>query len=340
MDSRSNLSYKVQGTIKVRNLSALPEVLAELGVDLKEFLAQAGLEQSLFANPDHVISYVALGRLLRDCVVATGCDDFGLRVGMRQSIAVLGLAGYVAASAPTVREALQIIISSLRLSDTGGRAILNVERGFATLSWIVTESNVETPEQIDDGALAVCANVMRALRGPQWRPTEACLTRRRPKSTSLYSRFFDAPLRFDADVACLIFEETHLDQAVDGRDANLHEILAPLLDREMAEAQRTLKEEVCDILRVQALSGPLTPDRVASALGISPRTLSRRLSAETVTFSDLAQLVRFEIAQRLLRTEKSISEIAAALGYSDATAFIRAFRQIAGTTPARWRRET
>lgn len=339
MDARPHALPKVRGTIKVRNVSALPGVVAELGGDLADILDRAGLEQGLFSNPDHVISYVALDRLLRECVASTQCEDFGLRVGMRQSMSVLGLGGYVAANAPTVRDALVTIISSLRLSDTGGKAILNSERGFASLSWITTETAVEAPELIDDGALAVCCNVMRALRGGHWKPVEACFTRPRPKNASLYAKFFDAPLRFEADVASVIFEERHLEQAVEGRDADLHSILAPLLEREVAATRLSLKDEVADILRVQALSGPLAQARVASALGMSARTLSRRLAADGATFSDLAQHVRFETAQRLLRTQKSVSEIATALGYSDATAFIRAFRQFAGTTPARWRRD-
>ncbi len=92
-------------------------------------------------------------------------------------------------------------------------------------------------------------------------------------------------------------------------------------------------------MRGQVLGAPLTPDRAAVALGISTRTLARRLAEEGATFSELAQLVRFETAQRFLRTDKSLAEIATALGYSDATAFIRAFKHFTGKTPARWRRE-
>ncbi|PPD41522.1 MAG: hypothetical protein CTY15_13475 [Methylocystis sp.] len=339
MDARTLPTIKTQGTVRIRNLTALPDVAAELGADFKRILAQAGLEANVFANPDNVISYLALGRLMRECMDATGCDELGLRVGMRQSIPVLGLSGYVAANAPTVRDALGTLISALRLTDTGGKASLAQEQGFATISWVIADPHIEAPEQIDDAAIAICCNIMRALCGPQWAPVEACLTRRRPANPAGYAKFFNAPLRFEADVASLIFDESQLDLQVEGRDANLHAILAPLLDKAMAEAGKTFRQEVCDLLRVQILTGPLAPDRVASAMGMSARTLSRHLASEQITFSELAQQVRFETAQRLLRSEKSISDIAAAMGYSDATAFIRAFRQFTGTTPARWRRE-
>jgi AraC-like DNA-binding protein len=340
MDARpTSLGKKTRGALKIRNLSAAPEVVLALGGDFSQVLATTGLEQNLFSNPDNVISYLTLGRLLRECVSATNCEHFGLLVGMRQSISVLGLAGYVAANSPTVGDALEIIIATLKLSDTGGALRLCGEKGFASLFWTVTEPGVEAREQIDDAATAIACNVMRQLCGPDWRPTEVCLPRPRPKDPRPYFKFFDAPVRFEADQACVIFDERHLVREIDGRDAALHMILSPLLDKEISSAKRSVRDDVADILRAQPPGETLTPDRAASALGISPRTLSRRLAAENATFSEIAQLVRFEAAERLLRTEKSLSEIAEALGYSDATAFIRAFKQFAGTTPARWRRD-
>ncbi len=339
MDARTTPAKIAPGTLKIRNLSAAPEVLAELGVDIRPLLAKAGLGPELFADPELRISYLALGRFVRDCVAVTGCEDFGLRVGMRQSAPILGLSGYVAANAPTVREALDIITASLRLSDTGGRVSFSVERGFASLNWLITEPDVEAAEHIDDAAIAIACNIMRSLRGPQWSPAEVRLTRARPKSAANFQRFFNAPVRFETETASLMFDATDLDCEVAGRDPTLHAILAPLLEKALEETELSVKEDVSDILRAQVLKGPLTPDRAAAALGISARTLSRRLAEERATFSELAQSVRFEVAQRLLRTEKNLSEISALLGYSDPTAFIRAFKQFTGKTPARWRRE-
>ncbi|WP_016921615.1 AraC family transcriptional regulator [Methylocystis parvus] len=312
--------------------------MAEAGVDVAEPLANAGLEKGLFANSEQLLSYRAAGRLIQQCILATGYEDFGLRVGMRQSAAILGLAGYVGTNAPSVRQALETMIGSLKLSDTGGSASLVLERGYAALRWIVVEPDIPAVNQIDDIAIAVIFNILSELCGSQWRAAEVRLTRERPKNTALFVQFFNAPVRFETDVACVIFEEAWLDHEVQGRDPQLHDILSPLLAQALEENGASFKEKVCDILRTQLLNGPLTPDRTAATLGISVRTLSRRLADEDATFSELAQAIRFEIAQRMLRAGKSLSDIAGALGYSDPTAFIRAFKQFAGMTPARWRR--
>jgi len=91
-------------------------------------------------------------------------------------------------------------------------------------------------------------------------------------------------------------------------------------------------------LRSQVSNGPLTPARAAAALGVSARTLSRRLAEEGASFLDLARQVKYDTAQALLRRGKTVAEIAGILGYSDPTAFSRAFKLWSGKTPARWRK--
>ncbi|HXY58482.1 MAG TPA: AraC family transcriptional regulator [Methylocystis sp.] len=327
------------GTIKVRSFQAVAEVAGELGADVEQALKDAALDPDLFSRRDDVIGYPSLGRLLDECIKATGCEDFGLRVGMREAAGAIGLAGFAAINAPTVREALQTLVGSLHLSDAGGVARLEAQNGVATFSWRVTTAGVERSEQIADAAAAIGCNLMRRLCGPKWNPIEACLTRPRPSDIRLFTAFFRAPIRFEAEEVALVFQSGQLDQEVEGRDRDLHEVLAPLLERAMAEARRGFQEDVANVLRAQVSNGPLSPARAASALGLSARSLSRRLAEEGASFLDLAQRVKYDMAQSLLRQDKAIAEVAMLLGYSDPTAFSRAFKLWSGTTPASWREE-
>jgi AraC-like DNA-binding protein len=84
-------------------------------------------------------------------------------------------------------------------------------------------------------------------------------------------------------------------------------------------------------------SGALTRDSVCRALGVDARTLAHRLEAFGVTFSGLADEVRFDAAQGLLLKDRRIAEIAADLSFAEPSAFIRAFKSWSRTTPARWR---
>jgi AraC-like DNA-binding protein len=338
MNAPRTAGRAAQGTLKVRAIAGLPELLAELGVDAASVVERVGLRPDIFDQPDETIGYPVVGRLLNLCAAATGCEDFGLQLGMRQSASGLGLVGYVAANAPTVRDALQTIVSSLKVNDTGGVVSLDVERGFAFLRWSVVEPGVEAAEHINDAAIAIGVNILRDACGAGWRPSEILLTRRRPENTARYLKFFEAPVQFETETAAIAFDAAHLDAPVANRDPQLHGLLTPLLQRALEEKGGSFKDELHELLRAQALSAPLSPERAATALAISPRTLSRRLAEAGCSFSELAQSVRIEAAERMLRSDRGLAEIAMSLGYSGPTAFIRAFKQARGETPARWRR--
>jgi AraC-like DNA-binding protein len=325
------------GIVRVGNILAIPEVLAELGVDPSQVLAMARLDPDQFSRPNDFISYLAGAKLIDHCVKITGCDDFGLRVGMRRSAESVGLAGFAAINAATVREALQTFVASLRLTDTGTTLGLETKDGYA--SWSVIVPGVPAHDPIGDICLAISQNVMRRMCGPDWRAARVYLTGARRRDPQRYSQFFQAPISFGENRARLLFPEKILDRPVQNRDRHLHEVLSPLLSNAIEQAQRQFLSELIRVLRGQLFSGELTPARAAAALQISPRTLARRLAEDQATFTELAQQVRFEAAQSLLRSGKSLPGIAALLGYSDQTAFIRAFRHWSGKTPARWRLE-
>jgi AraC-like DNA-binding protein len=196
-------------------------------------------------------------------VNATACESFGLRVGARMQPTAVGLTGLVSMHAPTVRDALQVLSSTLKTSNTG---------------------------------------VATAL-----------------------------------DVRGVIFDAAALDWPVRDRDPDYAKILAPLLVEAVANAEGDFVSAVKSVLRTRIGAGSLTRDSVCRALGLNARTLAHRLEAFGVTFSGLADEVRFDAAQSLLLKDRRVGEIAAELGFAEPSAFIRAFKSWSGTTPARWR---
>ena len=119
-------------------------------------------------------------------------------------------------------------------------------------------------------------------------------------------------------------------------------ILAPQLEAELAaqlSSQRPA-DEVKVILK-RLLTGR-RPDfqEVARAMGASARTLQRRLAESGVTYQQVLEDARRELAHHyLLHSALDLSETAYVLGYEDASSFFRAFHQWEGTTPGRWREQ-
>jgi len=324
-------------TIKVRNAAAILPTLVDLGVDPNVVVRSAGIEPAIFSDPDNDLPFAAVGRLASECVKATACESFGLRVGSRRNMPSLGLTGLVSMHASTVRDALQILSSTLKTSNTGVATVLDVRGQIASFLYVVTAPNIESTDQIVDAGVAVIVITMRQLCGLAWQPNRVRLTRDPPRDKTPFAQFFRAPIEFGALTAGVIFDAAALDWPVRDRDPDYSKILAPLLKDAVADAEGDFVAAVKSVLRTRIGAGSLTRDSVCRALGLNTRTLAHRLEAFGVTFSGLADEVRFDAAQSLLLKDRRVGEIATELGFADPGAFIRAFKTWSGTTPGRWR---
>jgi len=322
--------------VKVRNAAAIASMLLDLGVDPATVLREAGLEPGAFSNPDHTLPYAVLGRLTAACVEATGCDDFGLRVGERSEPTIMGLTGIVSINSPTVREGIGVILATLRTTDTGGEAFLNVRSDIAAFGYTVVAPGTEAAEQIEDASVAIALNVMRRFFGEDWRPLRAKFARKPPRDERRFRQFFGAPLFFEQRRTCIEFDAAALDLPVKSQNPAYAEILRPLLERAARETAPDFLSAVRSILRTEVAAGTLSRDRLCKALKLTARTLSSRLETHGVTYSKLADEARFDAARDLLIRGRPIAEVASSLGFAEQSAFTRAFKTWAGAPPARW----
>jgi AraC-like DNA-binding protein len=329
-----------EGAIMATALGAVPQVLRELGVDPGAVLAAAGIDPDALQNPDSTVSFTTMGRLAAQCVALTGCPHFGLLVGAREGLQALGLVGFLAQHSPDVGTGLRNLVAHLHHYQRGAVTTLSSEGGAACLGFDIYMSQVEGQDQIYDGAIALYTNILRALCGPAWRPTETAFAHGRPLDVRPYQRFFGAPLRFDAGQTCIAFPSAWLTQPIPGAEPILYQILLRQVDALDEGARAGFAAALRGIVRTLLVSRRCSVDEAAGLFGIHRRTLHRRLKREGVTFDALVEDVRADLAQELLAMRDTpLSEIAARLGYGDVSAFSRAFRRWFGTTPARWRSE-
>ena len=316
----------------------MPELLRELGADPAAILATVGLDAERFRDPDHLIPFVTMGRLLNVCAQQTRCLHFGLLVGQRAGGESLGLVGHLMQSAPDVGSALRSLILHFHLHDRGGIPALTVCNGVATLAYGIYQPAVEGIGQIHDGAIAIGFNVMRSLCGAAWAPTEVLLARSKPADVTPYRRFFGVLPRFDAEHAALVFPAAWLERRLHGADSRLCQMLETQVAALEAQGRGDLVNQLRRVLRSLLTSSGGSLHQVAELLSIHRRTLNRRLKERGTTFKALVEEARFEIARQFLEeTGMPITGIAAALDYADSSAFTRAFRRWSGTTPAEWR---
>jgi AraC-like DNA-binding protein len=155
-----------------------------------------------------------------------------------------------------------------------------------------------------------------------------------------HEAYFGCPIRVNAKRNCLTLYRSDLYLPFITYNAELLEILIPALEHSMNEQQssHSITEKIIWILRRSLTGGRPDIRTVSSELGISERTLQRRLTKEGTSFHQLLSETRHEMAREYLADPSlDIQEVGYLLGYEDQNSFYRAFRVWEGDTPANWR---
>ena len=326
------------GFIRVGVTREILPILRDFGTDPDALIRRAGLDPRLLDDENNLIRYDALGHLLRECVAFTRCPHFGLLVGQRATISAIGPVGGLMQHSPTVGDALAALIKHLHLHDRGAAPTVTVSGDVVVLGYAIYEPDVEGSEQITDGAIAVATNIMRTLCGRDWVPDEVLLPRKLPADPHPYRRFFQGPVHFAREVAALVFPVRWLGHRITGADPIFRQVFKAHVEGLEATMENDWTESIRRMLRTAILTNRCSVETVAGRLAMHPRTLSRRLEADGAGFQRLVDETRFEIARQLLTFPRMpLGEIAAALGYSEASAFTRAFRRWSGQSPSAWR---
>lgn len=324
--------------VRVGPLAVIPAMLHEAGFTPAPIFKRAGIDLAAFGDPDHRIPFGAAGRLLEECATATGNSSFGLEIGARSDFSSLGELSHLLRNAPKVSTALINLVRHLHLHDRGAVPfLLDLGQQQMALGYAVYRHDTPGLAQAYDVAIAVACSMMRTLCGPAWKPVRVTFSHGAPRDTAPYRRFFRAPVHFDSPHSELVFAAHWLEKPIAGADP-ARRAAAEKVALQWERGDGKLSERVQRAVRGLVMTGGATSEKVAELMGMNGRVLRRRLFAEGSRLSELISSARFEVARQLLRdTQLSLSEVASALHYSDATAFSRAFRGWAGMSPSAWR---
>ena len=328
-----------EGDFRMATLMPVPGLLRELNCDPGPILARVGLDVAAFERPEHRIPFATGGALLEECAAATGIPHFGLLAGARFELSMLGVLGQLMRNSDSVRAALIQFVRHLHLNDRGAVTfLLNLNHEEISIGYGVYRHDTPGIGKVYDMALAIGFRLMRALCGPAWKPMRVSFARGTPQDAAPYRRYFRAPVHFDSAHSELVFSARWLDRPVASPDQS--QLVAAeriALAAEQGDDGR-LAERVRRAIQRLVVTGEASSRRISAQLGIHERVLRRRLLAQGSSIHELIGAARFEWARQLLRdTHLTLAEIASALGYSDATAFSRAFRNWADMTPSAWR---
>ena len=340
MSNRKNTRQSSPATLRVGGIAAVPTVLRDFGIDPREALTDAGINPDLLDDSNNLITYAARSRLFEICVTRTGCQHFGLLVGLQMNLQSFGLLGSLMRNMPNAGAALRALVTYLHIHTQGAVTTLRVDDNLAVLCYDVTQPAEGATDQIGDGAVAVMLNVMRELCGPKFQAVEASFAHRKPTDIKPFKKVFRTPVYFDAPHFGLVFPRKWLDVRVPGANKELQHQLQIQVDAIKANHGVELPEQVRNVMRSALLTGHCSEKQIATLFGMTSRALIRRLQTFDTGFQELLDECRHDMARQMLENSSlTIGLIAEALGYARASTFIRAFRRWSGTTPALWKEQ-
>jgi AraC-like DNA-binding protein len=319
--------------------SALQAGLKAIGIDLAVLLRKSGLPMTLWTTGQGMVTteqHFTLWRTVRDL-----CDDpaIGLKLPGLVPVEQHHPAIIAAYHARTFREALQrfarykilCCFEEMKFHESKGQCSLE-------FNWILSR---ETPPPLllDVAFMASVEMGRRGTQKPSLRPLRLELSRS-AEHREMYETAFGCPVKFKAQRDAIIFRSTDLDLPFVGYNAELLEMLTPLLDQQLAQHKKkqSCTEQVKWVLK-RLLGGPRPEiSEVAKELGMSSRTLQRRITDEGSSYRQLLNDARQELARFYLKEPSlSVSEIAYLLSYENPSSFFRAFQEWEGTTPGEWK---
>lgn len=326
--------------IRIARLGPIPELLSELQCDPDSVLRAAGFDPALFNQPDIRVPYRKAAQMLIACAEASATPHFGLLLGSRFELSMLGVLEPLLRNSHTVREALTQLIRHLHLNDRGATGFLaEREHDETAFGYNIYRSEVPGAIHVYAIALSSMCGIMRTLCGPAWQPKRILFAHDMPENIDPYLQFYRVPLHFNAARSEIVFADHWLDLPLHGADSgrrmSVERIALTAETQQDSHFVTRVRRTVYELL----MSGEVSTPLICARLGIHERVLRRHLHAEATSIKQLIGSARHEIACQLLgNTQLNQAEIAASLCYSDATAFSRAFRSLAGMPPDRWRR--
>jgi AraC-like DNA-binding protein len=302
-----------------------------LGVDPLRLATELGLPSTALTSPDLWVPAFAVGALLERTAEVTGVEDFGLRLVERRRLSNLGAVGLVLREQPTLREALQVMLTYSWAENQALTLRLEVLDGVA----ILREGTASTiGRQSGEMVLGALVQIIRRLVASRWRPREVYFTHVQPRDTAAHRRVFGVTPLFGQEFDGLIIDGRELDAPISGADPVAAARALRYLDLEVQAAPDTAKV-VSQLILALLPTGACTIERVAQHLGVGRKTLNRRLARENgASFTKLLNDVRVSEAKRYLAAKRSKTEIAERLGYGSLSAFSR-WRRTAMSPTAR-----
>jgi AraC-like DNA-binding protein len=317
----------------------IAETLEQSGVDSRAIFERIGLDYGLLELPDERYSLEGMTELWEAAAEATGDPCFGFEVVHHVRPTSLHALGFAWLASSTLRDAFDRLVKYSHLISDRSVVETRREEGATYVSIRAKEGTPPYAECSADASLGVMIRMCRMSCGDAFAPIRADIAHERHACFSRHRDWFACAVAFGTPEHGVLIGDAVLDEHLPASNATLayanEQVIRDYLDaRETSGFEKAVEREI-----VRQLSGGTSSvDSVSLELGVSSRTLQRRLRHAGTSFREIFQRTRLNLAVEYVgSSSRPVGEISFLLGYSEVSNFTRAFRRATGVPPAQYR---
>lgn len=328
-------------TIQAKAAEKIAKAAAARGVDAATLYRTVALNPAMLDDPDARIPFARIVALYENAATLTGDTAFGLHVGEHVDPTAFDVLGYSVINSPTFGDALDRVVRYNSTWTNGSCFAVEKIREDTKIVYAYLDDSIRERRHDAEMTFAALAVLGRRVTNVDWVPTEIRFEHEQPNDTTEHQRIFRCPVIFGATDNEFIFDSTYLSLPIVKADASLCAVLDRHANELLARHPRedSLVERVRTLLTDELSGGDASLDAIAERLGMSARTLQRRLRELGTSQQELLDEMRRHLAMRYLREpEMAVCEVAYLLGFSESSAFHRAFKRWTGKTPTEFRK--
>jgi AraC-like DNA-binding protein len=305
------------------------------GASADVLLQKAGLSHGQIDDSDALIEVQSQIKFLNLVAEALNDELLGFHLAQKFDLRTVGLLHYVLASSNTLDEAIKRAARYSSIVNEGIRLTKLERKEFGISIEYIGISRHLDRHQIEFWIAALLIGC-RQLTNRSLTAERVRFIHRRAKTSELQS-FYRCELQFGAGADEMIFRRESRNAPIASADPFLNKLLVKYCEEALERRERrggSFATSVENTIAVLLPHGQAQMSEVARRLGVSRRTLARRLASEGLTFDKVLRALRSDLAKRhLADRDMSISKVAWLLGYQDTSAFSNAHKRWTGTTP-------
>jgi AraC-like DNA-binding protein len=320
-------------------LSSLWRQIEDHGINPGPLFEKHGIAAAARFDPNARVSYVKSDRIMAEGVQLTGDAFFGLKEAeyfLSTHIGPLGFAWLASTSLRSALNRLQRYIKvihekmELGFQENEGVLVITMDADIAS----------EDAYQRDCSCLSVLTKMCRFIYGEDWNPLKVTVAYPPPQDSSYFFSLFRCPVEFNADGNSIHISSEQADERLSGANRQLAQLNDHIVVRYLAGLDRDdIVNRVKTVILESLGEGGVTETAVAESLHTSTRNLHRKLASENTSFKNLLLEIRTELASQYINDRSlSLTEISYMLGFSEISAFSRAYRRWTGGSPSEARK--